>query len=75
MKNNIQLENFLPKLYAQSKKFVPVASQLIIDKFGQDPFLILIFCILSLRTKDQVSFLAACRLFAHAKDPQAVAAP
>lgn len=42
----------------------------IIKKYGRDPFLVLVSCILSLRTKDIVSLPASLRLFAHAKDPQ-----
>ena len=39
---------------------------------GRDPFRILIGCILSLRTKDEVSFPATERLFARAATPQAM---
>jgi endonuclease-3 len=42
----------------------------IIKQYGQDPFLVLISCILSLRTKDSVSLPASQRLFKHAKTPQ-----
>jgi endonuclease-3 len=38
----------------------------------EDPFLTLIGCILSLRTKDEVTALAARRLFARARTPQAM---
>jgi endonuclease-3 len=45
-----------------------------IDRFvtenGPDPFRILVGCILSLRTKDEVTYPATARLFAKAKDPQ-----
>ena len=45
-----------------------------IDRFvtanGPDPFRILIGCILSLRTKDEVTYPATERLFAKAKDPE-----
>jgi len=44
-----------------------------IDRFkrahGDSPFRILIGCVLSLRTKDEVSFPATARLFARAADP------
>src|SRR5512136_1159071 len=37
---------------------------------GPDPFRILVGCLLSLRTKDEVTYKAAERLFARAGDPQ-----
>ena len=42
----------------------------IIDKFGQDQFLVLISCLLSLRAKDTVTLPICLRLFAQAKTPQ-----
>lgn len=36
---------------------------------GPDPFLVLIACILSLRTRDKVAYEAFCRLTAMARDP------
>lgn len=46
------------------------ASDKIIARYGRDPYLILIACLLSLRTRDTTSFPAACRLFAKAKTPK-----
>lgn len=46
------------------------ASLLIIERYGKDPYLILISCLLSLRTKDTTSYPASCRLFEHARTPQ-----
>lgn len=50
-----------------------LAARYTIDRFvtanGPDPFRILIGCILSLRTKDEVAYPATGRLFAKAKDP------
>lgn len=47
-----------------------------IDRFvkanGESPFRILIGCILSLRTKDETTYPATERLFARAKDPEAM---
>jgi endonuclease III len=45
------------------------AAELIIQKYGQNPFLILISCILSLRTTDKVSYAASVRLFDLARTP------
>ena len=43
-----------------------------IDRFlrnnGPDPFRILIGCVISLRTKDEVSYAATARLFRRARD-------
>ena len=47
----------------------PMVSTLI-DQFGPDPFLVLISCLLSLRTKDTVTLPICIRLFAQAKTPQ-----
>lgn len=52
--------------------FPSPASELIVKKFTRDPFLILIGCILSLRTRDTTSEPAACRLFEHAVTPEAM---
>lgn len=48
----------------------PLASELIKQACGSDPFFVLVGCILSLRTKDAVSFSAACRLLEQAKNPE-----
>ena len=45
------------------------ASSAIVEQYGRDPYLILISCLLSLRTKDTVSLPASQRLFEHAKTP------
>jgi len=41
----------------------------IVATYGRDPFLVLVGCILSLRTKDTVSVPAAKRLFNYAREP------
>lgn len=45
------------------------ASNSLIKEFGKNPYLILIHCLLSLRTRDTVSLPAARRLFEHANTP------
>lgn len=40
------------------------------DKYGQEPFLILISCLLSLRTRDIVTLPICIKLFSEAKTPQ-----
>lgn len=46
------------------------AATLIVNEYGRNPYLVLISCILSLRTKDTVSWPASRRLFSRAKTPQ-----
>lgn len=59
------------KLLEQATKGMQrTASAQIIARYGKDPYLILISCLLSLRTRDTVSFPASCRLFEYAKTPQ-----
>ncbi len=53
-----------------TRGMVPAASFSIIEKMGKDPYLILVGCLLSLRTKDSVSLPASLRLFTYAKTPQ-----
>ena len=48
------------------------AADLITKKYGRDPYLTLIACILSLRTRDTTSYPAAVRLFTKAKTPQSM---
>ncbi len=55
-----------------TKKMVEPAVTQIIVEYGRDPFLVLISCLLSLRTKDTVSLPASQRLFAIAKSPQKI---
>ena len=54
-----------------------LASRYDIDRFvaanGPDPFRILIGCVISLRTKDEVTYPATERLFARASTPRAMA--
>ena len=57
-------------LRGATKGMPKTASSLIIDRYGKDPYLILISCILSLRTKDTASFPASTRLFVKARSPK-----
>lgn len=49
------------------------AALTIVKKFGRNPFLVLISCMLSLRTQDKVSLPASLRLFEVAKTPKDMA--
>jgi len=55
----------------------PLAARYEIDRFvgrnGPDPFRILVGCVISLRTKDEVTYPATERLFARAATPAAMA--
>ena len=57
-------------LQQATQGMVQPASTTIVDQFGRDPFLVLVSCILSLRTKDTVSLPASLRLFQQARTPQ-----
>lgn len=48
------------------------AAALIIQKYGKDPYIVLISCILSLRTRDTVSYPASLKLFEHATTPESM---
>jgi endonuclease-3 len=56
---------------ATSGMIEPAATS-IVAQYGRNPFLVLVSCILSLRTKDAVSLAASHRLFALVQTPQAL---
>src|SRR5204862_1066143 len=61
-------------LKSATKGMVEPAATTIVKLYGRDPFLILVSCILSLRTRDPVSLAASQRLFEQdAKTPQQLA--
>lgn len=53
-----------------TRSFPPTLTEVVIKKFGKDPFLILISCLLSLRAKDSVTIPICLKLFKIAKTPQ-----
>lgn len=65
-----RLDEIIKKLIESTAGMVEPSIVSIVKKYGQDPFLILISCILSLRTKDNVSLPASIRLFDLAKTPE-----
>lgn len=67
---NMDVEKIVIELRRATEKMVPPASCTIVSRFGRDPFLVLIGCILSLRTRDTVSLPASLRLFEKAQTPQ-----
>lgn len=70
-KSNCQrkAELIIAILRTATNNMVEPAGITIIKQYGRNPYLILISCILSLRTKDTVSLPASQRLFAHAQTP------
>lgn len=53
--------------------FPKTAADRLIEKYGNDPYLTLIGCILSLRTTDAVSYAATVRLWERAHTPSTIA--
>jgi len=71
-KGNELIRFFIKELRNHVSSLPVPAALSIINHLGKDPFLILISCILSLRTKDTVSLPASMRLFEHARTPQEI---
>ena len=65
-----RIQHIMAILRVATKDMAKPASQEIVSRFGRDPYLVLISCILSLRTRDTVSLPASLRLFEHAQTPQ-----
>ncbi len=55
-----------------TKKFTRPLSDMIVEEFGKDPYLILISCLLSLRARDTTTIQVCRDLFAHAKTPKEI---
>jgi endonuclease III len=70
----MRVQKIIEQLRIATCGMEPPASQTIVSRFGRDSFLVLISCILSLRTKDTVSLPASCRLFELARTPQEILA-
>ncbi|NMC61297.1 MAG: endonuclease III, partial [Candidatus Methanofastidiosa archaeon] len=66
--DNSNISQILSILKEEIKKFsVPIVTEVAADR---DPYKVLIYCILSLRTKDDVTKKASLRLFERADTPQ-----
>lgn len=70
--DQLRAASIIEKLIDLTRDMTEPASVSIVKKYGKDPFLVLISCILSLRTKDSVSLPASIRLFDVAKSPQEI---
>lgn len=68
-----QLHNLFNILSSRVQQFQSPASDRIVELYGRDAFFILVFCILSLRTRDAVTLAASKRLFSVAKTVQEIA--
>ncbi|HOM96584.1 MAG: endonuclease III [Candidatus Methanofastidiosa archaeon] len=65
--DNSNISSILLTLKEEIKKFsLPIVSEVAADR---DPYKVLISCILSLRTKDEVTKKASIKLFEHASTP------
>ncbi len=65
----VAIETIIKILQQETARSVqPGLDRLVMD-IGKDPFMILISCLLSLRTKDTVSLAVSKKLFAHATTP------
>ena len=60
----------LSLLKEATKDMPPPMSTLIAQKYGRDPFLIFISCLLSLRARDPVTYQVSQELFARVRTPQ-----
>ncbi len=68
--SSVPFDQILKKLRAGVSGMVEPVSFTLMERFGRDPYILLISCILSLRTKDKITLEASIRLFALAKTPQ-----
>lgn len=63
------IEKLLKAMEKAVAGFPPPMSEQIIQDYGKDPYLILISCLLSLRSRDPVTYAVSKELFNHAKTP------
>jgi endonuclease-3 len=69
-RSDINISKLIETLRELAVRYVQPMSFSIIDKFGKDPFLILVSCLLSLRTKDTVTLPVSLKLFKQIRTPQ-----
>ncbi len=68
------IKKIIDDLTLETKNFTPTLITQIIKNYGQDPFLILICCLLSLRSKDTVTIHVCNDLLKIAKTPKEILA-
>lgn len=66
----LEILDLLKKIRKKTQNSPKPMSFLIIEKFGKDPFLLLISCLLSLRTRDTVTLPISLKLFEVSRTPQ-----
>lgn len=71
MKQN-QIKKIISLLKKHAKKFDQPLIGKVIEEYGKKPFLILVACLLSLRSKDSVTIHVVCDLFKVAKTPKEI---
>jgi len=69
-----QIKKIITSLKKEIKNFDPPLIDKVIDEYGKKPFLILISCLLSLRSKDSVTIHVVRDLFKVAKTPKEILA-
>jgi endonuclease III len=65
-----RINKVLHLLDGETQSMVSPALDQLVSEFGKDPFIILIGCLLSLRTRDTTTVLVARELFSHVKTPE-----
>lgn len=65
-----EISNLVSQIRKKTENFPKPMSFFIIDHFGKDSFLLLISCLLSLRTRDTVTLPVSLNLFKQARTPQ-----
>lgn len=74
MYNHNTMKKIISILEKHTKQFSPPLINIIVKEYGKNPFLILIGCLLSLRTKDTITIHVCRNLFKKAKTPQEILA-
>lgn len=67
-----EISFFVSQIRKKTENFANPMSFFIVERFGKDPFLLLISCLLSLRTRDTVTLPVSFKLFEHARTPEAM---
>jgi endonuclease-3 len=74
MREKDRLESIISCLEKETRKYSPPLINLLIEKYGKDPFLILIATLLSLRSRDAVTWIVVQALFEGVKTAQELVA-
>lgn len=69
-----RLRKIVAILTESTRGMVQPMSRQIVVEYGKDPFLVLISCLLSLRSRDSMTYVVSKKLFEQAKTPREIAA-